>query len=215
MMEPRLIFIKNDESGYEFLNEEQLEYFFRVRNVDTDSITERKNITIGLERATLVSSLRQIPNQKVHKSLIFPDIQIPQCVSPSVQTVYIPPEPIKKTYITSQLIEFQEFDSPEVDKFEDDMSRYGQHKQHQADESQRLKVVESELDFRNKDKIFEEQKFFYTLLKLSGKKKKHMNPAELDIWAKRADFSDTEDNDEDLYSTEEEDRDVDIPEDHE
>lgn len=216
VMEPRLIFIKNDESGYEFLNEKQLDYFFRVRSVDNESMLEAEDITIGTENAVLITSVKDMNCQK-NKSLIFPATKIPQCVGPEVQTVYIPPEPIKKLYTTDQIIEFKEFDQGDVDKFDDDMGRYNNHKQMQVDEKARLTVIETEADLksksahanknaaniRSKQEVFEEMKFFYTIIKMQGKKKKQMNEAELKIWSRRAEFTDTEDNDEDLYSTDE------------
>ena len=39
------------------------------------------------------------------------------------------------------------------------MARYTDHKTLQSEEKQRLKVTESELDFRSKEKVFEQMKF--------------------------------------------------------
>lgn len=208
VMDPRLIFVKNNETGMEFFNESQLEYFFRVRNKQSESLTGVEEISIGTERVKLLTSLTQVV-QRDPLSLIFPRAQIPTNVSPMIQTVCIPSEPIKKMYISEKLIEFDQFTETDVDKFNDDMDRYHNHKQMQINESNRLKVDESKLDFRSKEKVFEEMKFFYKILKMQGKKKKQMNEAELKIWNMRSEFTDTEDNDdEDLYSTDEDVEDV-------
>lgn len=77
VMEPRLIFIKNNESGYEFLNEKQLEYFFRVRSVDDESLAKTEKIMMGKEEVTIISSLKEIKKSNI-PSLIFPETKIPQ-----------------------------------------------------------------------------------------------------------------------------------------
>jgi len=130
-------------------------------------------------------------------------------VSAPTQTVCIPPEPLKKMYTNEKIIECDEFSEIEIDKFEDDMDRYRQHKTMQEEESKRLEVNEEKLDFRSHEKIIEEMKFFYTILKMQNKKKKQMNEAELKVWNMRGELTDTEDNgddDEDLYSTDEDDQ---------
>jgi hypothetical protein len=86
IIEPMLILIKNDESGIEFLSEKQLEYFFRVREVDTSAINEKDQIRLGTEKVTLHTSLKQIEERKC-KSLIDDLIKIPQNVSAAIQTV--------------------------------------------------------------------------------------------------------------------------------
>ena len=208
VMDPRLLFIKNDETGMEFFNENQLEYFFRVRNKQNEALIGVEEIWIGTEKARLLTSLNQVKKRE-NISLIFPRAQIPTNVSPMIQTVCIPSEPIKKMYISEKLIEFVQFSETDVDKFNDDMERYHNHKQMQINESNRLKVNESQLEFRSKEKVFEEMKFFYKILKMQGKKKKQMTEAELKIWNMRSEFTDTEDNDdEDLYSTDEDAEDV-------
>lgn len=216
VMDPRLVFIKNDGSGYEFMNDMQLEYFFRVREVDTESIKQKEDIMIGTEKVTLISTLRQVESRK-QESLIFRDREIPKNVSPAVQTVCLPTEPIKKLYITDRLVQFDAFNSSDMDKFDDDLERYRAHKQHQEEEKKSLEVDESKLPFRSEEKVMEEMKFFYTILKMQNKKKKHMTEAELKVWNMRSEFTDTEDNDdEDLYSTDEEEQEdqeeiIDIP----
>lgn len=112
-------------------------------------------------------------------------------------------------YTNEKIIECDEFSEIEIDKFEDDMDRYRQHKTMQEEESKRLEVNEEKLDFRSHEKIIEEMKFFYTILKMQNKKKKQMNEAELKVWNMRGELTDTEDNgddDEDLYSTDEDDQ---------
>ena len=211
VMDPRLIFIKNDETGMEFYNESQLEYFFRVRNKQNEALIGVEDILIGTEKAQLLTSLTQII-ERDPLSLIFPRAQIPTNVSPMIQTVSAvsESEPEKRMYVSEKLIEFAKFYEVDVDKFNDDMDRYHNHKQMQINETNRLKVDESQLDFRSKEKVFEEMKFFYKILKMTGKRKKQMNEAELKIWNMRSEFTDTEDNydDEDLYSTDEDVEDV-------
>lgn len=204
VMEPRLIFIKNDESGYEFFSENQLEYFFRVRDVDTEPLKEQQDVYLGTEKATLITSLRLIKPREP-QSLIAKIAEIPQNVHEAVQTVCIPSEPVKKMYIKDKLIQFTEFIETDIDKFEDSMDRYFAHKRYQVEESKRLEVNEASLDFRTPEKVLEEMKFFYRILKMQGKRKKHMTPVELKIWNMRSEFSDTEGGDDDLYSTDEED----------
>lgn len=47
---PRLFMIK-DDVGYEFLNYDQLKYFFRCKNKDKDTIKTKKEIKINNEDA--------------------------------------------------------------------------------------------------------------------------------------------------------------------
>jgi hypothetical protein len=108
-------------------------------------------------------------------------------------------------YIKEKLIECDEFTETEIDKFEDDLDRYTSHKNFQAEEKKRLEVDENALEFRSEKHVMDEMRFFYLMLKIQNKKKKHMNEAELKVWSLRREFTDTEENDdEDLYSTDEE-----------
>ena len=165
VMHPRLLFIKNDESGYEFLNYDQLEYYFRVRNVDDSSLNEKKEILMGTEKVNLITSLSTVQPLR-YQSLISGLVEIPQNVSASVQTILIPSEPEERLFLTSRLVEFDEFFDDEIDKFNDSMDRYNAYKEKQANESKRLEVNEEELDFRSKEKLQEEQEFFQRVLSM-------------------------------------------------
>jgi hypothetical protein len=48
---PRLFLIKNDV-GYEYMNDEQLEYLFRCKGIDKESINSSKSIKVDNEEAT-------------------------------------------------------------------------------------------------------------------------------------------------------------------
>jgi hypothetical protein len=137
VLHPRLLFIKNDGSGYEFCNQDQLEYYFRVREVDSKSLNEKHEASIGTENVSLLTSLTPI-KEIVQKSLIAKVCAIPQNVGEETQTVCIPSEPVQKQYLTEKLVQFEEFSETDVDKFEDSMERYYASKQMQAEEHQRL-----------------------------------------------------------------------------
>lgn len=137
VMHPRLLFIKNDGSGYEFYNNDQLEYYFRVREVDKKSLNEKHEVNIGTERVSLLTSLTPV-KEISQKTLISKACKIPQNVSEAIQTVCIPSEPAQNHYLTEKLIQFEEFSETDVDKFEDSMERYYASKQMQAEELQSL-----------------------------------------------------------------------------
>ncbi|CAI2364424.1 unnamed protein product [Moneuplotes crassus] len=165
VMDPRLFFIKNNEEGYEFFNIKQLEYFLRARDVDTKSLNENKQITIGTEKVNLITSLSTL-KKRTQRKMISDIAEIPQNVSAAVQTILISSNPEEKVFINSKLLEFDEIDAMDIKNFEDSMERYQAHKKMQADEAKRLEVIEEQLDFRSKAKLKEEQEFFEKVLKL-------------------------------------------------
>lgn len=64
---PRLFLIKNDV-GYEFLNKEQLEHFFRCANKDKDLIVSKKQVKIDNEDAISHLFMRKLTPFKPNDS---------------------------------------------------------------------------------------------------------------------------------------------------
>jgi len=165
VMDPRLFFIKNDESGYEFLNLNQMDYFFIFKNFDTNSVYENKKIKIGTEKVDLISILSPIEERK-EWNLISKVVEIPQNVSAAVQTIMIPSEPEKQLFLTTRILDFDGFTDNDIDRFNDSLERYQAHKDMQESEGKRLEVIEEKLDFRCQEKLLEEQQFFQRILKM-------------------------------------------------
>lgn len=46
-MYPRLFVINNDNTGYEVMSKEQLEYYFRIAKNRPESMKQRRNVMVG------------------------------------------------------------------------------------------------------------------------------------------------------------------------
>jgi hypothetical protein len=106
--------IKNDgQLGFEYLNTEQLEYLFRCRHKDAHlpQVVQSSDNQISIDGERAISHLfvnKQIASDIAKGNLQREDVPaIPQSVELVNQTVSVPKEPVKDTFVWRQIFEYR------------------------------------------------------------------------------------------------------------
>ena len=170
---PRLFIIKNDgKECYEYLNAEQLEYLFRCRHKDAKlpSVIQssQNQVTVDGEKAISHFFLTKKPDVSRSATILSDADQpkIPQSVELVNQTVSVPKEPVSEDFIWRQILEYRNLaKEPQLKgDFENAIKRYQAMRSKQAEERNRLKVVE----LKTADHITVENRILMRIAKEKG-----------------------------------------------
>lgn len=133
MAHPRLFYIKNDGSGFEYFNSDQLAHMFRTyRNTDSKDLIQTSNrVTIlnedSISHVFITKKHKDFDAQAFNVSSEFP--KLPQNLELVNQTVSIPTEPIVEKYTCKNVIEYKKMDEAMIEDFEGALQKYESFKQ--------------------------------------------------------------------------------------
>jgi hypothetical protein len=145
MAHPRLFYIKNDGSGAEYFNKEQLTHMFRTYNHTTskDLIQTANKVRVKNEECVthvfIQKKHKEFNAQAFDVSSDFP--KLPQNLELVNQTVSIPTEPVVEKYTFKNVLEYKAMSQDMIDNFHGALNSYKQFRQKQAQTEKDLTVT--------------------------------------------------------------------------
>jgi hypothetical protein len=128
MAHPRLFYIKNDGSGIEYFNKEQLTHMFRTfHNTENKDLIQtanksKKSNEDCIQHCFITKKYKEFDAQAFNVASEFP--KLPQNLELVNQTVSIPTEPVVEKYTYKNVIEFKGMDQDMLDDFQGALDTY-------------------------------------------------------------------------------------------
>lgn len=146
MAHPRLFFIRNDGTGMELCNEEQITHLFRTNanNNSTGFIKRQSKVQIQNEdciKHTFITKLESQFNAQAYSvSHKFP--KLPQCLELVNQTVSIPSEPVKEKFTIKTVLEFVPMNDQMRNEFHSALNKYHDLRAKETQRQEELRIEE-------------------------------------------------------------------------
>lgn len=147
---PRLFVINNDDSGVELLNKDQLNNYFRIKEMDKNCQQLIDDKVNGIGNAKSMAFLTKLLPW-THKKPIFINAYIPKNIDILPQTFKKMEEPEEKNFLLRNLLIFPEFDQENRESFKKDLEKYDLWKKNQVKEISEFGIIEKSEEDKDKE----------------------------------------------------------------
>ncbi|EGR34511.1 hypothetical protein IMG5_009200 [Ichthyophthirius multifiliis] len=136
----KLFVVQNDNTGYQLLNDEQLNNYIKLKNENKNcvKIEEKINSTQNCTSISYITQILSIEEQKIK----FINPIIPKILNTIPSTLKQQTEVQKKAYKVRNLLKFQNFNQHLRQQYQKDLDNYNQWKIKQQQLKQSLKVIQ-------------------------------------------------------------------------